>query len=141
MDIQSLLKNDTVKSTLTKIGISEDKQSQVVNQAYELIQSKAFSDPKALSSLLSSKPNTSADNKFQSALQSDFVKQLISKVGLSDDMAKKVADSLPQLLKNFDLSMITDLLGSFTQNSGNSKQSKSGGVAGLFGFIGQFFKK
>ncbi|NGF76793.1 hypothetical protein G5B10_12965 [Fluviicola sp. SGL-29] len=141
MDIQSLLKNETVKSTLTKIGISEDKQPQVVGQAYELIRSKAFSDPKALSSLLSSKPNTVADNQLQSALQSDFVKQLISKVGLSDDMAKKVADSLPELLKHVDLNMITDLLGSFTQSSGNSKQSKSGGVAGLFGFIGQFFKK
>ncbi|MBC9811108.1 hypothetical protein H9Y05_01355 [Crocinitomicaceae bacterium CZZ-1] len=141
MDIQSLLKNETVKSTLTKIGISEDKQPQVVDQAYELIRSKAFSDPKALSSLLSSKPNTVADNQLQSALQSDFVKQLISKVGLSDDMAKKVADSLPELLKHVDLNMITDLLGSFTQSSGNSKQSKSGGVAGLFGFIGQFFKK
>lgn len=141
MDIQSLLKNETVKSTLTKIGISEDKQPQVVDQAYELIRSKAFSDPKALSSLLSSKPNTVADNQLQSALQSDFVKQLISKVGLSDDMAKKVADSLPELLKHVDLNMITDLLGSFTQSSGNSKQSKWGGVAGLFGFIGQFFKK
>lgn len=141
MDIQSLLKNETVKSTLTKIGISEDKQPQVVDQAYELIRSKAFSDPKALSSLLSSKPNTVADNQLQSALQSDFVKQLISKVGLSDDMAKKVADSLPELLKHVDLNMITDLLGSFTQSSENSKQSKWGGVAGLFGFIGQFFKK
>lgn len=139
MDIQSLLNNDTVKSTLSKFGVSEDKQEAVLDQAYELVKTKAMSDPKAISSLMSSKPNTAADNKFQSVLQNDFVKGLISKVGLSDETAKQVAGALPELLKNFDLSMIMDLIGSFTGN-GNSKKSSSG-ASGILGFLTKFLKK
>ena len=123
MDIQSLLNNDTVKSTLQKFGVDEDKQSAVINQAMEVIKSKGLDNPQGLMSLMSSSPNSAEDNKFQSVLENDFVKGLISKVGLSDDAAKKIAGALPELMKNIDMSMITSLIGSFKKK--NERKSKT----------------
>ena len=140
MDIESLLSNETVKSTLKKFGVAEDKQKAVINQAIDVVKSKGLSNPQALSSLLSSKPNTAADNKFQDALQSDFVKGLISKAGLSDDTAKKISGALPDLLKNIDMGMITSMLASFTGDSGK-KGGSSGGLNSVIGMIGNLFKK
>ncbi|HLU87059.1 MAG TPA: hypothetical protein VKZ44_04835 [Taishania sp.] len=142
MNIHNLLNNETVRGTLSKFGVSEDKQEAVLNQAYELVKSKALSNPQAISSLMSSKPNSAEDNQFQSLLQNDFVKSLIAKVGLSDDVAKQVSGALPELLKNFDLSMVTSLIDSFT--SGDSKKSSSKGKSSGGGFmdlISNFLKK
>lgn len=139
MDIQSLLNNDTVKSTLQKFGVDEDKQSAVLNQAMEVIKSKGLDNPQALMSLMSSSPNTAADNKFQSILENDFVKGLISKVGLSDDVAKNISGALPELMKNIDMNMITSLIGSFTNNSGGKKSS--GGFGAITSLLGNLFKK
>lgn len=37
MDIQAILNNETVKSTLNQIGVSQEQQEQIVQQAYELV--------------------------------------------------------------------------------------------------------
>lgn len=139
MDIQSLLNNETVKSTLKKFGVDEDKQSAVINQAMEVIKSKGLDNPQALMSLMSSSPNTAADNKFQSILENDFVKGLISKVGLSDDVAKNLSGALPELMKNIDMNMITSLIGSFNSNTGGKKSS--GGLGAITSLLGNLFKK
>lgn len=139
MDIQSLLNNETVKSTLKKFGVDEDKQSAVINQAMEVVKSKGLENPQALMSLMSSSPNTAADNKFQSILENDFVKGLISKVGLSDDVAKNLSGALPELMKNIDMNMITSLIGSFNSNTGGKKSS--GGLGAITSLLGNLFKK
>lgn len=145
MDIQSILNNQNVKDILNKVGVSEDKQEKVIDQAVDLLKSKALSDPQAITSLFSSQPNTTADNAFQSGLQNDFLKNLVSKVGLPADLAEKVSNSLPDLLKNFsggkgfDLGSLTGVLDAFSGNSsGKGKKGSSGGWGGL---ISNFFKK
>ncbi len=135
MDLTSLLNNGFVTETLSKLGIDEDKHAGVMEQFNDLMHSKASSSPKQLSSLTSSKPNTAKDNAFQSAMQNDFLKNLISKVGLSETQAKSVAGALPDLLKNMDMNTLTNLIGMFSN-------SKKGGLTGMLGgILGGFFKK
>ncbi|MCO5260569.1 MAG: hypothetical protein M9916_10530 [Crocinitomicaceae bacterium] len=137
MDLTSLLNNDSVKGILSNLGIEESKQSGVINQLTEVIHSKASNNPKELSSLASSKPNTSNDNAFQSAMQNDFVKNLVSKVGLSDTQAKSVAGALPDLMKNIDFNSITSIISMLSNSS-----SKKGGLSGMLGgILGGFLKK
>lgn len=145
MDIQSILNNQNVKDILNKVGVSEDKQEKVIDQAVDLLKSKALSDPQAITSLFSSQPNTATDKAFQSGLQNDFLKNLVSKVGLPAELAEKVSNSLPDLLKNFsggkgfDLGSLTGMLDAFSGNSsGKEKKGSSGGLGGL---IANFFKK
>lgn len=141
MDIQSILNNQSVKDILKKVGVNEEQQGKVINQAADLVKSKALSDPKAIASLFSSKPNTSADNALQSGMQNDFLKDLVSKVGLPADIAEKVSGSLPDILKNvtgskgFDISSLTGIMDAL---SGDGKKGKSSGLGGL---ISKFFKK
>lgn len=143
MDIQSALNNQTVKDILGKIGVGGEQQEKVVSQAVDLVKSKALSDPRAITSLFSSKPNTAKDTAFQSGLQTDFLNDLISKVGLPADLAKKVSGSLPELLKGlgsskgFDLSSLTGILDAFSGEPGKKKGSDSE----VIGVLSKFLRK
>ncbi len=143
MDIQSLLDNQNVKNILNKIGVNEEQQKSVIKQASEFLSSKILNDPSSLTSLFSSNPNTNSENASQSSLQGDFLKDLVEKVGLPADIADKVSSSLPDMLKGFDLNSLTGILDTFTGNSksGKSKNSKGGGLSGVFGMLTSLFGK
>lgn len=141
MDIQSILNNQNVKDILKKVGVDEAQQEKVISQAVNVVKTKAIDNPQGIMSLFSSQPNTSDDNKLQSGMQNDLLKDLIAKVGLPADVAEKVSSSLPDILKNvtggkgFDLGSLTGVLESFT---GDGKKGKSSGLGSL---ISKFFKK
>lgn len=141
MDIQSLLDNQNVKNILNKIGVNEEQQKSVIKQASEFLSSKILNDPSSLASFFSSNPNS--DNASQSSLQGDFFKDLVEKVGLPADIADKVSGSLPDMLKGFDMNSLTGVLDAFTGNSkgGKSKNSKGGGLSGVFGMLTSLFGK
>ena len=53
IDIQDLLKNDTVKNLIKKAGVSEEQVESVVKQAVSSINGKYKENPKQMTSLLS----------------------------------------------------------------------------------------
>lgn len=144
MDIQSLLNNETVKNALEKLGVGEDKYEQIVEQASNAIKSKASEDPKKMSSLMSKNPNSDDDNMFQNLIQNDFVQNLISKVGLSEDQAKGASNILPDIVGNFDIGSIADKIGDFfdgDDNSSTTNQESAKSSGGIGGILKKLFGK
>jgi endonuclease III len=139
IDFNSILNNDSVKSLIKKTGIPDDKVQAVIQQAASTISKKSVENPKQCASLLSPNKNTDADNKLAQAMDSEFVSNLIKKVGLPESTAKSLQGMMPQLTQQvsqaiskngFDLQAIVK---SFSGNSkGNDLFSSISKMAGSF---------
>lgn len=139
MDFNQILNNDTVKGLIKKTGIPDDKIQAVIKQAASSISKKTSENPVQAASLLSTNPNTAADSALIKAIESDFVKNLIAKVGLPESTANSAKSMIPQLTqyaskalqnKGFDLQ---GLLTSFSKGSQkNDLMSSISKLAGSF---------
>lgn len=127
MDVNSILENDTVKGLLKKVGVSDEQAKSVANQAMTAIQSKFSNNPKQMSSLLSDNPNTPEDESLKGEVENDFMSGLISKVGLSEDMASKVKSALPDIMNTVSSKLSSD------------GKNDEGGIAGMFGNLKDMF--
>jgi hypothetical protein len=141
-DFNQLLNNDTVKEIIKKTGIPEDKVQAVIKQAASSISKKTTENPAQAASLLSTNPNTAADNALIKAIESDFVKNLIAKVGLPESTAQTAKSMIPQITqyaskaiqnKGFD---VNGILNSFTKGS-----QKNDLMSSISKFAGSFFGK
>lgn len=127
MDVNSILENDTVKGLLKKVGVSDEQAKSVANQAMTAIQGKFSNNPKQMSSLLSDNPNTPEDESLKGEVENDFMSGLISKVGLSEDMASKVKSALPGIMNTVSSKLSSD------------GKNDEGGIAGMFGNLKDMF--
>ena len=150
MDIKDILENDQVKGLLSKYGVSDEQAQSVAKEAMASMQSKFAENPKQMSSLLSENKNTEDDNMLASAMESEFVQNLIKKVGLPENVAGSLKDMIPGVLNQFTgklssdgkndeggiagiFSNITDMFdGDDAKNAGGKAQKSAGGIAGLF---------
>lgn len=157
IEVNDLLKNDTVQGLLKKFGVSDEQAASVANQALNAIKSKFNNNPKQMSSLLSENENTDDDNKLAEEVENDFIDRLVKKVGIPESMASQAKGAIPGILsqvttklsqdgKNDEGSMagifnsITDMFDGDDSSgkSGNKSKSSSGGIGGLFN---KFFGK
>lgn len=146
MDIKEILKNEHLQSLIKKTGVSEQQVESVVKQAVASLGGKFKENPKQMSSLLSSNPNTEDDEVLAKEVENDFLSNLIKKVGLPESTAGTVKGLMPEIMK-----VVTSKMDSKGENSESGmaslfnmandlfdSKSKKGG---LMGFIGSFFKK
>lgn len=127
MDVNSLLENESVKGLLKKVGVSDSQAKSVANQAITAIQNKFSNNPKQMSSLLSDNPNTPEDESLKGEVENDFLNGLISKVGLSEDMANKVKGALPGIMNTVSSKLSAD------------GKNNDEGIAGMFGNLADMF--
>jgi len=150
IDLDDLLKNDTVKDLLKKAGVSDDKAESVVKQAAGTLKAKMEKDPGQMSSLLSANKNTDKDEALKKEVEDDFLDGLIKKVGLPAGIADQVKGALPGIMEQVSgkltggggggfMDTVTDMIGGGEDQKGSSKKSSSKG--GMMGFISKFFKK
>lgn len=127
MDINTILENSTVKDLLKKVGVSDAQAKSVAQQAMSAIQGKFTKDPKKMSSLLSDNPNTPEDESLKGEVENDFVQNLISKTGLSPEIANQLKSAMPGVMS------------SFSSNLSSSGANNEEGIAGMFGSITDLF--
>lgn len=138
-DVDSLLKNDSVKSILTKVGVNEAQAKGAVEQLVKTFQSKVSNDPAGAQKAM-------ASNGLAGFLGNDFVKNLISKVGLSESKANELSAQLPNLLKSvqgdkgFDLNALASKFGleDVLKNADSDGDGKPD-VSGVFGALKKKF--
>ena len=154
IDVNDILKNDTVKGLLDKFGVSEEQAKSVANQAVDSIKNKYQKNPKQMSSLLSENDNTDDDNVMAKEVEDDFLEGLIKKVGLPESVADQVKGALPGIMSTVTSKLSADgkndeggiagMLGNITDmfdgddNDTKAGKKSSGGIGGL---IGKFFGK
>ncbi len=127
MDLNSILKNEQLKSMLTKFGISESQASSVLNMAVSTIKKKFDKEPAKVSSLLSENPNTDDDNNLAQGLDSDFISGLTSKLGLPASLTAQLkGQAMPQV--------INSLSGGLSSTGKNNQD-------GIMGMLGGFLDK
>jgi uncharacterized protein YidB (DUF937 family) len=155
MDFSELLNNPQIKGILQKTGVSENKSTDVLKTAMESISSKFKENPRQTTSLLSDNPNTEADNAYSNLIETDFMKHLIQKVGLSESTAQQTKNALPEIFKLISSSAnqqaksnnngLEDVLNSIfagsTSGNNSNTLSKNGLGSMISGFIGNFFGK
>ncbi len=156
MNINDILKNEQIAGILKKTGISEKQVNSVVNTALSSISKKNKENPKQTASLLSANENTDEDNAYSNLIESDFVQNLIKKVGLSESTANQVKTVMPQIIKQVSSNVnskaskegnglediISSVFSGFSENSGAKSGGKNNSIVNsLTGFIGGFFKK
>lgn len=151
IDLDDILKNDTVKDLLKKAGVPEDKAESVAKQAAGSIKAKYDKDPSQMASLMSKNKNTDKDEVLKKEVEDDFLDGLIKKVGLPEGIADQVKGALPGIMEQVSskftsgesgggiMDTVTDMIGGDDKKSGDSKSSSKGG--GMFGFISKFLKK
>lgn len=150
IDVDDILKNETVKGLLDKFGVSDEQAKSVANQAMNAIKSKFSNNPKQMSSLLSENENTEDDNKMAEEVENDFIDRLVNKVGIPESMASQAKGAIPGILsqvtsklsqdgKNDEggiASMLDGITDFFDGDDNDSKdgqsQKSSGGIGGLF---------
>ena len=138
-DVDSILINESVKGILNKVGVSETQARGVVEQLANTVQTKVSNDPLAAKQAMSS-------NGLQGLLGNDFVKNLISKVGLSEEKATELSSQLPNLLKSvqggesFDLNALASKFGmeDVLKNADSDGDGKPD-VSGVFGALKKKF--
>lgn len=154
IDVNDILKNDTVKGLLDKFGVSEEQAKSVANQAVDSIKNKYQKNPKQMSSLLSENENTDDDNVMAKEVEDDFLEGLIKKVGLPESVADQVKGALPGIMNTVTSKLSADgkndeggiagMLGNITDmfdgddNDAKDGKKSSGGIGGL---IGKLFGK
>lgn len=154
IDVNDILKNDTVKGLLDKFGVSEEQAKSVANQAVDSIKNKYQKNPKQMSSLLSENDNTDDDNVMAKEVEDDFLDGLIKKVGLPENIADQVKGALPGIMNTVTSKLSADgkndeggiagMLGNITDmfdgddNDAKDGKKSSGGIGGL---IGKLFGK
>ena len=95
-----------------------------------------------LTNLFSDKPNNDVANQIQSKMHSDVISELTSKMGISMEQSKGVAEiALPALIE-----MIAKQSANSKGNSSSLSEifgaTNSGGLMGIvIGFLGRFLKK
>jgi endonuclease III len=156
MNINDILKNEQIAGILKKTGISEKQVNSVVNTALSSISRKNKENPKQTASLLSANENTDEDNAYSNLIESDFVQNLIKKVGLSESAANQVKTVMPQIIKQVSSNVnskaskegnglediISSVFSGFSENSGAKSGGKNNSIVNsITGFIGGFFKK
>lgn len=156
MNINDILKNEQIAGILKKTGISEKQVNSVVNTALSSISKKNKENPKQTASLLSANENTDEDNAYSNLIESDFVQNLIKKVGLSESTANQVKTVMPQIIKQVSSNVnskaskegngmediISSVFSGFSENSGAKSNGKNNSIVNsITGFIGGFFKK
>jgi endonuclease III len=156
MNINDILKNEQIAGILKKTGISEKQVNSVVNTALSSISKKNKENPKQTASLLSANENTDEDNAYSNLIESDFVQNLIKKVGLSESTANQVKTVMPQIIKQVSSNVnskaskegnglediISSVFSGFSENSGAKSGGKNNSIVNsITGFIGGFFKK
>lgn len=127
MDINTILENSTVKDLLKKAGVSDAQAKSVAQQAMTAIQGKFAKEPKKMSSLLSDNPNTPEDESLKGEVENDFVQSLISKAGISPDIANQLKGALPSVM-----SSVSSKLSSTGANN-------EAGIAGMFNSVKDLF--
>ena len=127
IDVNDILKNDTVKGLLDKFGVTEEQAKSVAGTAVDSIKNKFQKDPKQMSSLLSENDNTDADNVMAKEVEDEFLDGLIKKVGLPENIADQIKGALPGIM-----STVTSKLSSDGKND-------EGGIAGMLGNITDMF--
>lgn len=120
LDLDSILKNDTVKNILDKVGVDEKQAKEVAQQAISSIQKKFSQNPKQMSSLLSDNPNTPEDESLKGEVENDFFSGLVEKIGLSSENADKVKSAMP------------DIMNQFSSKLSESGANNSEGISGMF---------
>lgn len=157
IDVQDVLKNESVQGLLKKFGVSDEQATSVANQALNAIKTKFNNNPKQMSSLLSEKENTADDNKLAEEVENDFIDRLVKKVGIPESVASEAKGAIPGILnqvssklskdgKNNESSMagifesITDMFDGDDDSGkeGRNGKKSSGGIGGLFN---KFFGK
>ncbi|MGB0915031.1 MAG: hypothetical protein ACPGVI_03120 [Crocinitomicaceae bacterium] len=155
IDVNDILKNDTVKGLLDKFGVSEEQAKSVAGTAVDSIKNKFQKDPKQMSSLLSENENTEADNVMAKEVEDDFLDGLIKKVGLPENVADQIKGALPGIMNTVTSKLSADgkndeggiagMLGNITDMfDGDDNDSKDGAKkssGGLGGLIGKLFGK
>ena len=149
IDLDDLLKNDTVKDLLKKAGVPEDKAESVAKQAAGSIKAKFDKDPSQMASLMSKNKNTDKDEVLKKEVEDDFLDGLIKKVGLPEGIADQVKGALPGIMEQVSsklsggnsggiMDTVTDMIGGEDKKDGGKKSSSK---SGMMGFISNFFKK
>jgi len=155
MNVEDILKNDTIKGLLDKFGVSGDQAKSVANQAMNSVKSKFDKNPKQMSSLLSENDNTDDDKKLATEVEDDFVSGLISKVGLPENIAGQLKSAIPGILSQFTgklsadgkndeggiAGMFSSVVDMFDGDDNTKGGSKKSGASGLMGLFGKFFGK
>ncbi|MBI2259976.1 MAG: hypothetical protein HYU67_13885 [Flavobacteriia bacterium] len=150
MDINEILKNDTVKSLLSKTGLSEKQVNDVIKQAVGFLGEKFKTNPLQMGSLLSSNPNTPEDEDLSSKLKNEFSKKLTTQHGFTADKANSIKETMPKIVSEISKSMtkkgvnnqngLENLFQNATHFLGNKENQRQimGAVQSIFG---SFFKK
>lgn len=149
INLDDLLKNDTVKDLLKKAGVDDKQAKSITSQAMKTVKEKFDKDPKQMSSLLSENDNTDDDNKLAASAENDFLSSITDK--LPDGIGDKLKGFMPVIISQFTgkadgESGIAGMLGGLTDmfdgddddDKGGSKKKSSGGgflgmIKGLFG--------
>lgn len=124
MEIKTILQNDTVKNILTKAGISNDKMEIIAKQAFEVIQNKFEKNPSQMTSLMSGHPKSETDTMMEAEIESDFVQNLVQKVGIPENIAHQVKEILPNVMNQFN--------GSFSNLGIQGTPNKMEGLKNIF---------
>jgi len=123
MDLQQLIQGDALRGLMDKLGVSGAQSESVAQEAVKAVKSKYAQNPKQLSSLVSTNPNTDDDNKLAAELEDDFVERLVKKVGLPESVAAQAKGHFPEVL------------GSITKQLSSSGKNSESGLAGIFGTV------
>jgi len=126
-DLDDILKNDTVKGLLDKAGVDEKQAKSVGDQAVKAIEKQFKNNPKQTASLLSENENTDDDNRLASAIESDFVTDMIEKLGVSEGTAKQIQGVMPGVIDQARKQLT------------KSGKNNEGGIAGTLGGIMDMF--
>lgn len=127
INVDDILKNETVQGLLDKFGVSDEQAKSVANQAMNAIKSKFSNNPKQMSSLLSENENTDDDNQLADEVENDFIDRLVNKVGIPESTAKEAKGAFPNILNQV------------TSKLSQDGKNDEGGIASMFDGISDFF--
>jgi len=151
VDLNSILKNDSVKQLLEKAGVDKNSHGDVAAAAMEAVKGVFSKEPMQLASLFSANPDTDDDKKVENDLEKSFSNSLQAK-GFSLDKIDSLTALLPLVMNlfkgkaagskdgGFDISGVANMLGDLLV--GNTKGKKPSGldlksigslIGGLFG--------
>ncbi len=127
ISLESILENETLKSILSKAGVSPAQAKGVATQALGSIKNNHDANPSQMASLLSDNPNTPEDESLKQKVENDFLSNLIKKVGLPESVANQVKGALPGVM-----GMVSSKLSAGGANNAQGIQGMMGSLGSLF---------
>lgn len=125
-DLSDIMKNDTVKGLLAKVGVDEKQASTMLESAVGTIKNKFSGNKDQMSSLLAPTENTADDNKMAEDVEGEFLAKLSSDDNGIDDgiISKLKGAAMPAILNA--------VTGQMKDKGADSKEGISGMLGGFF---------